>query len=232
MRHDEEVSRLEIVRRKYSHEEKKNLIREYAELRQLLKNPHATMKVYVLEPICEFCRFGRAPMEDGDADFDVSRSIRPPRDNCYMYPAGVRTSYYAAEHGIVIREADGYDIRCVRCQEDLSEETLLYVSERSFQDYFCLEDKSNGLPKWLRKHVLECYGGSCFGCGWTLTATKLTIDHIIPRARGGTHQPTNLQPLCEACNNAKQDKRSETAYVFLDFLMRPAPSDAYAELIW
>jgi 5-methylcytosine-specific restriction protein A len=28
-------------------------------------------------------------------------------------------------------------------------------------------------------------------------------DHIIPRHRGGTHAPENLQPLCRACHASK-----------------------------
>ena len=34
---------------------------------------------------------------------------------------------------------------------------------------------------------------------WTL----FTKDHIIPRFRGGSSQPANLQTMCAACNSAK-----------------------------
>ena len=46
---DEQLRRLDIARAKYSQQEKKDLIREYSELRQLLGNPYATMKVYVYQ---------------------------------------------------------------------------------------------------------------------------------------------------------------------------------------
>jgi 5-methylcytosine-specific restriction protein A len=219
-------------RRKYSQEEKQGLIREYSELRQLLRNPYVTMKVYVLEPVCERCRYGRAPMEDGDTFLPVSHPIRPPHDNCYMYPAKVDRGFYASAQGIIMRQNNGHEISCVDCEEDLTEETMLFVRERSFQEYFCLIDKSNGLPKWLRKHILECYGCTCFNCGKKLSAKALTIDHIIPQARGGDDRPTNLQPLCNQCNQKKKDAHPETVHVFLDFLTRPMPSDAYSELIW
>lgn len=29
------------------------------------------------------------------------------------------------------------------------------------------------------------------------------VDHIIPRARGGTNDPQNLQTLCASCHSAK-----------------------------
>jgi 5-methylcytosine-specific restriction protein A len=32
------------------------------------------------------------------------------------------------------------------------------------------------------------------------------VDHIIPLARGGTHDWGNLQPLCEACHSRKSVK--------------------------
>jgi 5-methylcytosine-specific restriction endonuclease McrA len=42
----------------------------------------------------------------------------------------------------------------------------------------------------------------CAHCG---TANDLTIDHIIPLAKGGANQLHNLQMLCAACNTKKAD---------------------------
>lgn len=42
---DEQLRQLDIARARYSQDEQKDLIREYAELRQLLGNPYAAMKV-------------------------------------------------------------------------------------------------------------------------------------------------------------------------------------------
>ncbi len=35
--------------------------------------------------------------------------------------------------------------------------------------------------------------------------TVITVDHIIPKAKGGTNDPTNLQPLCQECDSRKSD---------------------------
>jgi len=29
------------------------------------------------------------------------------------------------------------------------------------------------------------------------------MDHVVPLARGGMHQPWNIQPLCRTCNQVK-----------------------------
>ena len=230
---DEDLRQEDIRNARFSQQEQMDLLREYVELRLLLDDPYATMRVYVLEPVCEYCRFGRMPMEDGESFVSSSLPIHGHRENCYMYPGRDGGNFYAAAYGHVIRRNDGHQIDCARCQEDLSEETMFYVTERTFQDYFCLEDASKDIPKFLRKHILDCYGRSCFACGTVLNAATLSIDHIIPRSKGGDDHPTNLQALCVPCNTGrKKDADAKTAHIFLDFLTRPAPSDAYCGLIW
>lgn len=46
----------------------------------------------------------------------------------------------------------------------------------------------------------------CKYCGVGLTAVTATLDHVIPKSRGGTDAPSNLALACHACNNAKGDK--------------------------
>lgn len=33
-----------------------------------------------------------------------------------------------------------------------------------------------------------------------------TIDHVIPKSRGGTNAARNLRPTCRPCNSAKSDR--------------------------
>jgi 5-methylcytosine-specific restriction endonuclease McrA len=44
--------------------------------------------------------------------------------------------------------------------------------------------------------------GECTYCGDPAT----TRDHIVPRSRGGSDDPSNLTPACLGCNASKQDR--------------------------
>jgi 5-methylcytosine-specific restriction endonuclease McrA len=53
----------------------------------------------------------------------------------------------------------------------------------------------------------------CAHCG---TANNLTIDHIIPLAKGGANEVHNLQMLCEPCNAEKADSHPYMAADILE----------------
>lgn len=51
------------------------------------------------------------------------------------------------------------------------------------------------------------YGDWCPGFKVPAHAsTDLTGDHIVPKARGGTDSPDNVQVLCRPCNSRKRDQ--------------------------
>jgi 5-methylcytosine-specific restriction endonuclease McrA len=60
----------------------------------------------------------------------------------------------------------------------------------------------------LREYLLEKWDRTCAYCG--KTDTPLQVEHIVPRAKGGTNRISNLTLACEPCNTAKgtQDIRS------------------------
>ncbi|HMV46924.1 MAG TPA: HNH endonuclease [Blastocatellia bacterium] len=51
----------------------------------------------------------------------------------------------------------------------------------------------------------------CQYCGKRGTAFELTLDHILPRSRGGRTVAENLVAACQACNNRKGDRTPEEA---------------------
>jgi 5-methylcytosine-specific restriction endonuclease McrA len=50
------------------------------------------------------------------------------------------------------------------------------------------------------------FGNICLCCG---AAGNLTVDHVIPVAKGGVNSIDNLQPLCHSCNSSKRDKSTD-----------------------
>ena len=47
--------------------------------------------------------------------------------------------------------------------------------------------------------------GRCAICGKFIPYDSFTVDHIIPLAKGGTNEMSNLQVACNTCNLIKQD---------------------------
>jgi 5-methylcytosine-specific restriction endonuclease McrA len=91
--------------------------------------------------------------------------------------------------------------------------------------------KSKSVPNAVRRVVAVRYGKptrerlqfpcACVYCGAKGTVTwfwlhhsqrisqwvyfDLQLDHVIPLALGGTHDPQNIVPACRSCNAAKKD---------------------------
>lgn len=66
-----------------------------------------------------------------------------------------------------------------------------------------LARKRNALGHFTRKQFRELcaiYSNKCLCCGEKL---KLEADHIVPLARGGSDDISNIQPLCRNCNAQK-----------------------------
>ncbi|MEO3677390.1 HNH endonuclease [Rheinheimera sp. FR7-31] len=75
--------------------------------------------------------------------------------------------------------------------------------------------RCNYWPKWLKDGLFYREKGHCAICctdltGLYSTGQELAIDHIVPLAKGGTNDPTNLQILCKHCNSAKGARSSNT----------------------
>ena len=61
------------------------------------------------------------------------------------------------------------------------------------------------LPNY-RTHRHRLYGeqeGVCAGCETHFPFRVMDVDHIMPRVKGGTDHPDNLQLLCSGCNRSK-----------------------------
>src|SRR5690606_36842553 len=52
---------------------------------------------------------------------------------------------------------------------------------------------------------------TCQYCGETPGRHQLTVDHVVPRSRGGAHTWTNLVTACTRCNQRKGSLTPEEA---------------------
>ncbi len=57
-----------------------------------------------------------------------------------------------------------------------------------------------------RKNILLRDRSTCQYCGSVLPASELTLDHVIPRSRGGLSTWENLVACCHECNRLKGNR--------------------------
>lgn len=72
-----------------------------------------------------------------------------------------------------------------------------------------------------RKNIYVRDSYTCQYCGRVFTARELTLDHVLPRSKGGASNWENLVAACQACNRTKNDRTPEQAGMKL--LRMPKP---------
>jgi 5-methylcytosine-specific restriction endonuclease McrA len=60
--------------------------------------------------------------------------------------------------------------------------------------------------KYSRKNILARDKMICQYCGIKCTAKTATLDHVVPKSRGGENSWTNIVTSCKKCNNKKDNK--------------------------
>ncbi len=81
-------------------------------------------------------------------------------------------------------------------------------------------------PKWSKAGVLRRDKHICAFCGGKAT----TIDHVMPRSRGGKNTWKNTVAACSPCNNRKRDRTPDEANMPLMFVPKvPDWSDLFTK---
>ncbi len=87
------------------------------------------------------------------------------------------------------------------------------------------------VPPVNRREVLRRDHHKCQYCG---NHKHLTLDHVIPRSKGGSHTWDNVVIACNSCNSRKGDRTPQQAGMPL--LTKPRapihPAVAFAEQFW
>ncbi|BAZ52762.1 hypothetical protein NIES4103_54270 [Nostoc sp. NIES-4103] len=87
------------------------------------------------------------------------------------------------------------------------------------------------VPAVNRREVLKRDNHTCQYCG---SSKNLTLDHVIPRSKGGQHSWDNVVTACEKCNSTKGDRLlHETSMELKTKPKAPIhPAVAFAEQFW
>lgn len=80
--------------------------------------------------------------------------------------------------------------------------------------------------KLTKREIFRRDNYTCQYCG--RQTSHLTIDHVLPRHRGGGHYWDNLVAACPACNRQKGGRTATEAHMALRHKpVEPAPTAAY-----
>lgn len=86
-------------------------------------------------------------------------------------------------------------------------------------------------PSVNRRDVFKRDKHRCQYCG---SRSRLTLDHVIPRSRGGPNTWENLIAACESCNGTKGDRTPREAGMILHSVPKAPvhPAILFAEEFW
>jgi 5-methylcytosine-specific restriction endonuclease McrA len=90
-----------------------------------------------------------------------------------------------------------------------------------------IDEKFFTLP-CTRKNILIRDENQCQYCGKHVKVANLTLDHVIPKSKGGTSTWENIVSACRPCNQKKRDYLIENAPVSL---IRQPKKPSYRSII-
>ena len=107
-----------------------------------------------------------------------------------------------------IRKFNPTEINCKSCNNIFMKKSSqqIYCSPECQKEDYNQKIGYRGLLK-IRFEIFKRDNFQCQYCGRTpkKDKCKLVIDHILPKARGGNNEVSNLIISCEECNSGKTD---------------------------
>lgn len=110
---------------------------------------------------------------------------------------------------------DGWIERSIIKEEDLTPEQVVRTPRVKIErpEIIILKNYS-GVPfkkvHFTRRNLYKRDNFTCQYCMVGFTPNSLTIDHVVPKSRGGTNGWTNCVTSCERCNSKKADRTPQS----------------------
>lgn len=122
----------------------------------------------------------------------------------------LRAGFWSAATGD--RTIDGSLIKSWLSNKRAADE-LVFAGLWGFADpyYMVPEPTPKQRSGWDKSAYIEVYERDGRECRYCYSAEKLTIDHVIPRSKGGDDAPENLVVACNRCNARKGGSTPEAA---------------------
>jgi 5-methylcytosine-specific restriction endonuclease McrA len=148
-----------------------------------------------------------------------------PKRSILQDPVLVLNSTFEPIHVTAVRRALVLTLKGVAQVEELNaskvhspSQTLAVPSVIRLLSYRHIPQQSRALS---RKNILLRDRNTCQFCGEQFSSGELTLDHVMPRSRGGPSSWENLVACCYQCNNRKGDRTPEEAGIRLQRRPRP-----------
>lgn len=156
-----------------------------------------------------------------DADPEKYRSYS--REYARQHPEAHRARF----HRWFFANKEYDKLRRYRYNETHREDRRFYDRVRHFRDWekehhYRITHRENGaergqrrrarqrnapqIERINRKAIIERDNWTCYLCGIVCTRNNVTLDHVVPLFRGGTHTANNLRVACRSCNCSKGAK--------------------------
>jgi ATP adenylyltransferase len=116
--------------------------------------------------------------------------------------------------GLTTKEGDTYSLNNYEQLTEQQVQELMSLCQNRIDGYiesrggriWSHRSKSSGyISGSLRYNLLKKAKYRCELCGTPADQKALEVDHIIPRNKGGSDDPSNFQILCYSCNASKRD---------------------------
>lgn len=136
------------------------------------------------------------------------------------------------------RQITGYELNTAALTDDDRQELLAlcdqrldeFLSKRGDSVWQHRSSADGYVPGSVRYEVLKRAKYRCELCGAHEDQAALHVDHIIPRAQGGSDDISNFQSLCVTCNTSKRDRDDTDFRTVLSSYQERAEGCVFCEL--